>query len=279
MKAKKKPTRIKQKIREEKKRRQHIVFAIAILIAVISVSGFVVNSMLNQATNPAYHFKAAIVDQLSLTFPNQTFIEKATNTLKQAGYTVDYYPGEQVTVEFYRNLPTHGYGLIIFRVHAAINPYGKYTTLFTSESYSQTKYVGEQLDDRFGIVQFLPYNEGDPKYFGIPPRFIAYSMNGRFQKTIIIVMGCNGLTYTSTAEAFIEKGASVYVSWNGSISGTLNDLAITCLLQRLIPEKQTIKEAVADAMREFGPSLTDSSVLQYYPLEAGEQSIDNIVGN
>ena len=68
--------------------------------------------------NQGFPYKAAIVDHLSLTAPNQTFIQTATNTLKQAGYRVDYYSGEKVNVEFYRNLPTHGYGLIILRVHS-----------------------------------------------------------------------------------------------------------------------------------------------------------------
>jgi hypothetical protein len=50
--------------------------------------------------------RAAIVDQLSLTEPNPAFTEAATDLLEQAGYAVDYFPGEEVTVEFYRQLPT-----------------------------------------------------------------------------------------------------------------------------------------------------------------------------
>jgi len=114
VKNKQKPRGIKHKIHEEKKREQRIRLTVtaAILIIAISVSGFLINSMLNQpstnqTTSNASQPKAAIVDHLSLTAPNQTFIETATNTLKQAGYTVDYYSGENITVEFYRNLPTH----------------------------------------------------------------------------------------------------------------------------------------------------------------------------
>jgi len=60
--------------------------------------------------------KAAIVDQGSLAptaGPNPVFVKKATAILKEAGFSVDYYPGEEVTVEFYRNLPTYGYDFII----------------------------------------------------------------------------------------------------------------------------------------------------------------------
>jgi hypothetical protein len=70
--------------------------------------------------------KAAIVDQGSLaptSRPNPVFIKKATAILEEAGFSVDYYPGEAVTVEFYRNLPNYGYDFIILRTHSSIyNP-------------------------------------------------------------------------------------------------------------------------------------------------------------
>ena len=91
-------------IKEKERRIATAIFLVFILLIVIFSSYFTYNFLnqpQNQTTNPASsQLKAAIVDQLSLTFPNQTFIETATNTLKQAGYTVDYYPGEKVTVEF-----------------------------------------------------------------------------------------------------------------------------------------------------------------------------------
>jgi hypothetical protein len=64
--------------------------------------------------------RAAIVDQLGLTQPNPTFVETATDLLEQAGYSVDYYPGEKVTVEFYRTFPAQPNELIILRVHSAL---------------------------------------------------------------------------------------------------------------------------------------------------------------
>src|SRR4030042_6800376 len=72
-----------------------------------------------QTISPNSHtLKAAIVDHLSLSHPNQAFVKECSETLKKAGYTVDYYKGEEVTVEFYRNLPALEYDLIVFRVHS-----------------------------------------------------------------------------------------------------------------------------------------------------------------
>lgn len=209
--------------------------------------------------------KAAIVDHLSLSEPNQTFIQTSTTILEKTGFIVDYYPSEEVTINFFRNLPEHGYGLIVLRVHSTISYPDNRVILFTSEPYSKTKYVYEQLTGRVGIVCFQL--EG-PYYFGITPDFVKLSVNGRFQNTIIIMMGCNGLKYTSMAEAFIEKGAKVYISWSGSVLASHTDQVTTHLLQHIITEKQTIKKAITGTMKEVGPDPVYKSVLTYYPIEA-----------
>lgn len=64
--------------------------------------------------------QAAIVDQLSPSQPNPDFATSATKILEQAGYEIDYYPGEEVPVDLRRDLPTHGYDLIVLRVHSEL---------------------------------------------------------------------------------------------------------------------------------------------------------------
>ncbi|MEA3408471.1 MAG: hypothetical protein U9R48_10420 [Chloroflexota bacterium] len=49
--------------------------------------------------------KAAIVDQIGFSFPSPEFIEEAKEILAEAGYRVDVYPPQQVTIDFYRTLP------------------------------------------------------------------------------------------------------------------------------------------------------------------------------
>jgi len=221
---------------------------------------------------------AAIVDHLSLTAPNQTFIHTSADMLKTVGFTVDYYKGEEVTVEFYRNLPTHCYDLIILRVHSALGPYLKPPlALFTSEPYSKAKYVYEQLTDQLVSVNFIEDQKPvEPSFFGITPEFIKHSMSGDFQKAIIIMMGCNGLTYTDMAEAFIEKGAKVYVSWSGSVLASYTDHAITTLLRHFVKEKRTLKESVQETFKELGGDPVYKSLLIYYPLEAQNYTIQAI---
>lgn len=280
MKAKKKS--IKHKIREEKGRERRIVstITVTILITVISISGFAISSILNQPptsqTVSTSEPKACIVDQGGVAPTagyNKTFIQTTTNILKQAGYTVDYYPGEEVTVEFYRNLPTHEYELIILRVHSTAAAYQEEefveapVCFFTCEPYSKTKYIYGQLTDQIACVS---YNTPQPPYyFAITPKFITSSMNSKFNNTVIIMMGCEGLHNAKMAEAFIQKGAKVYISWNEMVSASHTDQATTKLLKHLITEKQTIKQAVIETMEEVGPDPIDYSILLYYPLESG----------
>lgn len=235
----------------------------------------------NVSVSQASGFKAAIVDQLSLSQPNQTFVQTATNILETAGFTVDYYKGEEVTVEFYKSLPTHYYGLIILRVHSALRVDSEPSVgLFTSEPYSKTKYLYEQLTEQ--VVRANFYEEGElkePSYFGIQPGFVKQSMKEKFQRTIIIMMGCNGLTYPCMAEAFIEKGASVYISWTDSVLASHTDLATTRLLHHFVTQKRNLKEAVKETFREVGLDPSYGSLLLYYPLEAGKSTIQNVVGD
>jgi hypothetical protein len=288
-KKKQKPRGRKHKIRKERRREQRIglVLAVAILIAIVSASGFFIHLMLSSSpqetssTEP----KAAIVDHLSLTVPNQTFTQTATNILEQAGFKVDYYPGEKVTVEFYRDLPTHRYKLIILRVHSlATNP-GKMEgtiALFTSERYDRMKYVYEQLSDQLAAVAFsTEEREKGIIYFGIGSLFVKQSMKERFQNSVIIMMGCEGLNNPSMARAFVERGAKVYISWNWTVSSSHTDQATIHMLKHLFIRKQTIKQAVDNTMKEVGPDTTHTykSVLLFFPEEAKDYTFQNILGN
>lgn len=283
MKEERKPKGTKAQIRAYKKRSRLVGTAIVltILVVIIAFSSFLIYSYLNPSSNnpptppSELELKAAIVDHLSLTIPNESFNQTVTNILKAAGYVVDYYSGEEVTVGFYRNLPTYGYGLIVLRVHSGLVEGEKPPLcLFTSERYSETKYVLEQLTDRLTGVA---YSEEEAKmgiaYFGVTPKFVQQDMKGNFQNATIIMMGCNGLTELlypypvspSMPEAFIGKGAKVYIGWDLAVSAGHTDKATIKLLQHLITERQTIKQAVTETMNEVGPEPENGSILLYYP--------------
>ncbi|MEM2995127.1 MAG: hypothetical protein QXI91_03810 [Candidatus Bathyarchaeia archaeon] len=274
----------KAKIKAEKEKRKGVTLFLAIVLLGISLLTYFAYTLITNPSkpsliepdwqlNPSAQFKAAIIDHLSLTFPNTTFVETAADLLVSANYTVDYFSGEKVTVEFYRSLPTRNYNIIILRVHSALREGTTFLALFTSEPYSSDKYFYEQLKNRVGRVR---YHAGGDTYFGISHEFILSDMKGKFQNTTIIMMGCKGLEYTPIAEAFISKGAKAYIGWNASISASRTDTATTRLLHYLIKEKQTIKQAIENTMKDVGPDPTDNSTLLYYPASAGKEKIEAI---
>jgi len=229
--------------------------------------------------------KVAIVDHLSATQGNETFLEECTELLDEAGFVVDYYPTEEVTVDLYRNLPQHCYNFILLRVHSAslssLDPEKNVFDLFTSEEYSTTKYVAEQLDDRVRRCAFNttynPYEEGDPTFFGITHKFVRHSMKGEFHNTVVIMMGCDGMQRTEMANAFVGEGAKAYIGWNDLVTAPHTDNAAIHFLEQFVEQEQTLKEAVIATMDEVGADPTYGSVLLYYPAGSADCNIDDVI--
>jgi len=255
-----------------KKNLLYTILAITIAISTICLASYFTQRSLQDASSPPNSEpvskpKAAIVDHLSISQPNQTFVQTSVAIMETAGFDVYYHKGEEVTVEFYQKLPTFNYDLIILRVHSAVRidkqPY--YVSFFSSELYSPDKYVNEQSTEQLLIGQL---EENGPTYFAITPKFVDNSMNGRFANTTILMMGCDGLKYNNMAEALVRRGAKVYISWNGTVTAAHTDAATTLLLRALLIEKQQVQTAIATVVNTIGPDPDSGSQLSYYPSEA-----------
>lgn len=221
---------------------------------------------------------AVIADELAVTDPNPMFVQAATNLLERAGYAVDYYGGEEVTIDFYRHLPELGHDLILFRTHAARlrgeeDELTDDAGLFTSEPYSRTRYVEEQ---RANEVRPARYFEGAGDlsvYLGITPDFVKSRMEGTFQDTTVIIMGCDGLRSSTLAEAFVERGAAAVVGWNGPVTAAHTDAATERLLQYLLQGGLALDQAVTQTMADVGPDPTDGTSLAFYLHESFGSSL------
>ena len=199
--------------------------------------------------------RAAIVDQLSLSSPNPGFIQEATDLLESNNYEVDYFPGEKVTVDYYRKLPKGDYDLLLLRVHSTADvSRGEEdvtsVSLFTGQAYSRAQYYEEQLKGRVGFAQ---YTEESPKLFGITSEFVRESMEGEFDDTLVLMMGCQGFINAQGAEAFEEKGARAFIGWDGLVSAQHTDEATSLLLRHLVEEDMPPAEAIAQTMASIGP--------------------------
>lgn len=271
----KKSSRAKEGSRAELAAQQEQVRAATLTVALffgaalIAVAGIVggmrIYSLLPQPP------RAVIVDQLSLTAPNPDFIERATEMLEAAGYAVDYVPGEEVTVDYYRSLPKRDYELVLLRTHASRRlADGELTddsSLFTSEGYSPRRHVQDQRDGRLSISRFDVGDHEDDAYFGIPADFITSSMDGSFTGATVVLMGCDVLRGERLAGAFVEKGAGAVVGWDGPVSASHTDAATLNLLEHLLNGAVTVQQATEAAMAEVGPDPFYESGLLSYPPE------------
>jgi len=221
---------------------------------------------------------AAIIDQLYILQPNQDFIQQTTQELKDYGFTVDVYRGDEVTVDLYRKLPTYGYKLIIFRVHSGllgVDPkVTNKTWLFTAEPYSKTRHVTEQLTDQ---VTYAKIRDDDPWIFAISAKFITESIEGQFNNTAVVMMGCDCLHFTDLSQAFIEKGASTYMAWDVSVLLDYVDDTTATLIKKLCSEELTIATAVAQTMDEKGPDPKYGAVLKYYPRQSAAKTLRQVI--
>ncbi|UCD08078.1 MAG: hypothetical protein JSU79_06905, partial [Dehalococcoidales bacterium] len=222
--------------------------------------------------------KCLIVDHLYNLQSNPGFIDQVTEEFEKIGFTVDVYRGDEITVDFYRQLPSHGYKVVLFRVHAGLleneTGMGDKIWLFTNESYSRMRYYMMQLRDQVAAAAVRV--DGEP-VFAISSKFITDIMRYNFNNTVIINMGCATFYNDDLAEAFIEREASTYLGWDVSVGLTYVEEATMTLVEKLCTEEMTISQAVTSTMEEIGPDPNNNAFLHYSPPENADKTLRQIV--
>ncbi len=222
---------------------------LVVFLLIIALSGFTIGAWPSQTLHSLIQLgqgsrRAALLDSLSLTDPDPSFIWNVTRTLYSAGYTVDYYGPREVTVALFRNLPFQDYRIVIIRSHTAIF-YGIPTSIsiVTSENYTESRYVYEQLVGQVAPAIVRPGNT----YFAITPGFVRDAMQGNFRGAILVEMGCSSLQgdhYIATA--FVNKGVSNFVGWDNAVGSRYTDGATQNFVSSLA-HGETVQEAVGNA--------------------------------
>ena len=241
--------------------RRHVRLTLSLTILLVVGLGSSVLAWQNGIWFPAAGpngLRAVLIDGLSVSYPNPSFTNNVTKTLSSAGYSVDYIGPDKFTVDTLANLPSQGYGLVIIRAHTA------HSAIITSEPYTNSKYVFEQLS---GSVS--PATIGTTvEYFAVAAQFISSESHGRFQNSIIVLMGCGDPGDRETfAGAFADKGAGYLIGFDNSVSAQFTDSETSALVSALA-HGNTVQESVSLASGsdpvyhgQFGFVLA-SSVLQ-----------------
>lgn len=204
--------------------------------------------------------KAALVDALYATLPNDTFTLQLTETLQEAGFEVDVFQGSEVTVNFLKTVP-NGYKLVILRMHSALHENQLY--IFTAEPYSVGKYTQEQ---QFQIVKeaYAAETEESQPVFAVNWGFIKRCMTGKFNGALVIAMGCDGTLDSLIIEEFMNQGAVGYISWDGPVLMSHSDAATLHLAEALYSENLSPEEATEVTNNQMGADPKHGAILEYH---------------
>lgn len=268
----------KQKVRahKERLRKTSTVITCVIIFSLIALASYyLVNSFpsqnlkidetKNNADNSSVNDSGnnsntvALIDALHSTYPNIDFTRSLEKTLTEAGLNVEIYQGEEVTVDFLKNLKK-GYKLVIFRMHSALSS-SNALSLFTAEPYSQNEHW---LERNYQLVREAYVTMDSQPVFGVNWAFVKQLMTGKFNGTLVIAMGCNGACDPWMSQEFINQGAIGYIAWNGPVLLSHSDEAIQYLIQALYKEKLPLEEAVEKTNNQIGADHISVATLDCY---------------
>ncbi len=257
-----------------------LLFSILIIITVLAVFILPISCHTPAAVDDNLK-KAAIIDQLYIRESNPELIAQVTGVLESYGFKVDVWQGVDISVDFYRKLPSLGYKLILLRVHSGllVSLEGDKvitldtTYLFTAENYTTTRYITDQLTDK---VSNAVMGENTPLVFAVNSEFIR-DAEGQFNHTVVLAMGCESYKYDDMPAVFIQKGASVYIGWNDVVSLEHADRVILSLIKNLCTANLSVSQSTSSTMKETGADPYFGSYLRYYPLESGDKTVEELI--
>lgn len=271
------------------------------IISVTAIALFVSTALLQEGVEADVStydgpLKAAIINQLHDDFPNEFFEQTAKKYLEVAGYEVDVFTTQDVTVDFFKNLPKMNYQFIVVRTHGATDLADSGSVvLFTGEKYTDEKYISEQLfghvksvtpllermyriqssdssqwqiiNDSYSVLTMpaTSIDKADNKFFAISPKLVDEQMVGKFPNTTFILGGCNTMTNPSMAESLLKRGASLVIGWDDKVSSSDNDTAMLQLLQQMILNDMAIEDAIEKITEYFPPEqMSYPAKLKYF---------------
>jgi len=229
--------------------------------------------------------RAAIIDQLYDEYPDEDLHKKITEYLKNDGYkVVDIYKTEEVTVDFYKKLPSMNYKFIIIRSHSLEGgSMEESASLFTGEKYNEHKYIPEQFMKL--VHRGVPYLDEEIKerggwgkmedkmYFLVGSSLFDSSMVGEFPSSTIILAGCATMKDTVLADSLLNRGASEVVGWSDLVSPENNDEVLMLLLNQTLVNNVKLKDAVQSISNQIEGKLDFGATVVYY--STGDNEIPN----
>jgi len=261
--------------------KKQVILKIILVAVIIGVTAAIFSINLQEETIEIENIsnsgipRAAIIDQLHNDKPNLEYQKNVTAYLTSAGYDVDLYTTDDITVNFYKKLPSMNYEFIVIRSHSlGDGTVEESASLFTGEIYRKDRYMDEQYAGQVG--KGLPYLPAeverlggwemlkDETYFVVGAKLVDELMIGTFPNSIIVLGGCETTETTNLADSLLQRGASEIIGWNGLVTSKDNDKVIMQVLKETLVNDVDINKSVESVMEEFEQKLSVPAKLVYY---------------
>ncbi len=147
----------------------------------------------------------------------EMYMRSIIYNLERAGYTVDYYKDENVTINLLKRLDDEGYGVIYINSHGFIDPQGSFA-LFINEKIDSEKANLYRNDLEEKSIGYLEAGSLAGYLYVTPRFFLLYGNNSLFSDALIFIDACHSGNNTSLAEVFLNLGAQCFIGWNGPVN-------------------------------------------------------------
>lgn len=274
-----------------------LVTAISLIAGFSFLIAFAVQETLLENQSYSYDAtkRAAILDQLYDDIPSEDFQVKAKQYLQDAGYEVDLFTTQQLTVDFYKKLPKMNYEFIVVRSHAIGSDGPDYfekepVSIFTGEKYADDRYIQEQLFGQLGkgapymsskvdvSVDLSGLNQNSSNvveaswslvdttnpYFLVGSKYVDELMEGKFPNSVIVLGGCSTLSNPSLAESLVNRGASSVVGWDRLIGSVKNDEVVLAFLEGVLANDMNADDAVQFVNEKYYLDSESKPTFVYY---------------
>jgi len=239
------------------------VLALLILLPVILVVAQLGAFLGGSPGSGGEALSAVVLDGLYDLYPNSTFIESVSKTLRDRGFSVDVFRGTNVTVDLLKKLGE--YDLVILRLHSSLSADESSLYIFSGELYSRYRYVLDQLT-RTVKRAYIP-GTGHPPVFALKATHLGIDSRSGLRNSIVIAMGCQSASDETFARELLERGARAYIGWSGPVSIQFSDTATRMVIDLMYGEGLGPCEAVEKTVGVLGPDPVYGSTLRCFVRE------------
>ena len=192
-----------------------------------------------------------LYDQLSTVQSSVGFREGLDGLAAEHNFEINYRNATEVTVSLLKRTPKTR--LLVLRMHSG--GFDDSVWLFSGETYSESKYVLEQVRGQIHIARCSSTSE---IVFAVGEDFINENWSG-LDDTLVVLMGCSSLGDTGLAEKMIDSGAVGVIGWDEMVSIEQSDSRVLRLIRNLI-DGGYVGETV-----EMINKLGEEGNMVYYP--------------